>query len=340
MLNKTKAALQSCQCHYQKLKQNKNTRVNACGQNHFSIDIRGALSADRLWGGQPLNLYSSVFFQLTLNEFEVFFQPTFPFEDFAVDSEIEWVMRFRFGESDKNYISVIVCFNGTIILREVMPYLINGFLNFLDVRYGFIINHGHYVASFGAILVCLRWRRLISPLAAVTRKPAVLSSSCFKLSISSITSWGIRTVVICDFAFFAPVAITETPCVRCISVYAKKTKEKGLKCISLWASLNIKGEIHLVSAKPGSARNTNRASNHKPLVEVTVMAGSQHTQTHPEFTWRFLSTSERYPAAKPLVIYVNASSEQEARNTMPGVNLIFAARLPFHALQVMEVRHV
>lgn len=34
------------------------------------------------------------------------------------------------------------------------------------------------------------------------------------------------------------------------------------------------------------------------------MAGSQHTQTRPEFTWRFLSTSERYPTAKPLVIYV------------------------------------
>jgi hypothetical protein len=28
---------------------------------------------------------------------------------------------------------------------------------------------------------------------------------------------------------------------------------------------------------------------------------------------------ERYPTAKPLVIYVNASSEQEARDTMPGV---------------------
>lgn len=48
------------------------------------------------------------------------------------------------------------------------------------------------------------------------------------------------------------------------------------------------------------------------------MADNQSTQTRPEFTWRFLSTSERYPNAKPLVIYVNASSEQEARNTMPG----------------------
>jgi hypothetical protein len=31
-LNKTKAALQSCQCHYEKPKQIKHTRVNAGGQ--------------------------------------------------------------------------------------------------------------------------------------------------------------------------------------------------------------------------------------------------------------------------------------------------------------------
>ena len=72
----------------------------------------------------------------------------------------------------------------------------------------------------------------------------------------------------------------------------------------------------------------------KPLVEVTVMARSQHILTRPEFTWRFISIAEHCPTTKPLVIYVNASSEQEARSTMPGVNLIFAARLPFHALQV------
>ncbi|WP_185874179.1 host cell division inhibitor Icd-like protein [Enterobacter asburiae] len=69
------------------------------------------------------------------------------------------------------------------------------------------------------------------------------------------------------------------------------------------------------------------------------MAELQHTQTRPEFTWRFLSASERYPTAKPLVIYVNASSEQEARDTMTGVNLIFAARLPFHDFRVVEVCH-
>lgn len=68
------------------------------------------------------------------------------------------------------------------------------------------------------------------------------------------------------------------------------------------------------------------------------MAEQQHTQTHPKFTWRFISIAEHCPTTKPLVIYVNAPSEQEARSTMPGVNLIFAARLPFHALQVTRGR--
>jgi uncharacterized protein YjbI with pentapeptide repeats len=40
--DKTKAALQSCQCHYQKLKQNKNTRVNAGGQNLTQLNFEGA----------------------------------------------------------------------------------------------------------------------------------------------------------------------------------------------------------------------------------------------------------------------------------------------------------
>ena len=90
--------------------------------------------------------------------------------------------------------------------------------------------------------------------------------------------------------------------------------------------------------RPGVLGTTTEASNHN-VIGANTMAESQHTQTRPEFTWRFLSTSERYPTAKPLVIYVNASSEQEARDTMPGVNLVFAARLPYHAFLVLEVRH-
>lgn len=69
------------------------------------------------------------------------------------------------------------------------------------------------------------------------------------------------------------------------------------------------------------------------------MAESQHTQTHPKFTWRFISVSVRYPSARRLVIYINAPTEQEARESMPGANLIFTARLPFRSFELLEAGH-
>ncbi|ROU16114.1 host cell division inhibitor Icd-like protein [Kluyvera ascorbata] len=192
--------------------------------------------------------------------------------------------------------------------------------------------------SLSASLAFLRCRRLISPFTAVTMNCAFVSPSSRLLSKSATTSCGKRAFSCCDLLLVEPVAIPESPCVRCDSVYAKKMAIKDLKCDSLKCSFKSKGAIHLVSARPGSVPPLT-GSLTKPLIGVTVMAEQQHTQTRPEFTWRFLSTSERYPTAKPFVIYVNASSEQEARDTMPGVNLIFAARLPYHAFQVLEVRH-
>ncbi len=133
----------------------------------------------------------------------------------------------------------------------------------------------------GSPLDFLRSRRLISPFAAVTKKPAVLSPSSLSDSMSSITSWGIRTVVICDFAFFAPVAITDTPWVRCMSVYAKKILKKGLRCISPWSSLFSESEIHQVQCeahpdgRPGWASNQNVTKDY-------IMACYHDTQTRPE----------------------------------------------------------
>jgi len=333
-LNKTKAALQSCQCHYEKPKQIKHTRVNAGGQSlnraqEYALQ-RNQIVKKNITSNEQCSLFDALF----LNKFNAFYQPFLNYKICAIYGKRPNTFITVFGKVNTKgnwitliSISIVYHFKWKEIIFNNFNCLITGNLSHCNF---------YSVVDF---FDSLRWRRLISPFAAVTRNPAVLSPSCLKSSISSITSWGIRTVVICDFAFFAPVAITETPYVRCMSVYAKKIKEKGLKCISLWASLNTGGDIHLSSAKPGSARNTNRASDHKPLSEVTVMADNQSTQTRPKFTWRFLSTSERYPTAKPLVIYVNASSEQEARDTMPGVTLVFAARLPFHAFQSMEVRH-
>ncbi|EEU5678079.1 ash family protein [Escherichia coli] len=105
-------------------------------------------------------------------------------------------------------------------------------------------------SDYSDSLALRRWRRLISPFAAVTKKPAVLSPGSLSCSISSITSCGILTVVICDFAFFAPVAISGSPKNWCMSVYAKKMIKKGLKCISPVSKLKSKGEIHLKEQRP------------------------------------------------------------------------------------------
>ncbi|WP_193216300.1 host cell division inhibitor Icd-like protein [Buttiauxella massiliensis] len=64
------------------------------------------------------------------------------------------------------------------------------------------------------------------------------------------------------------------------------------------------------------------------------MAESQSTQTRLKFTWRFLAVPAIAPDTKPIVLYTNAASEQDARDNCPGWLLFFAARLP-----VQEVRH-
>lgn len=275
MSHKTKAAMQGRQCHYQKLKQSQDTRVNAGGQS---------LSAPVISGTAPL--------------------AHTPFPQI-------W------GDLDQRA--------GSTAMQQTPE----------DFQSAFMHSGYH---SLSASLAFLRWRRLISPRIEVTINPALLSPSSLSDSISATTSCGTRTVKSCDFAFLLEVAITDSFDVWCVSVYAKKSYAQCLKCVSLECSFKSEGETHLANSEARQCSNTNRASYHN-VTEAYIMACIQHTQTRPEFTWRFISASERYPTAKPLVIYVNASSEQEARDTMPGVNLIFAARLPFHAFQAMEVRH-
>lgn len=127
--------------------------------------------------------------------------------------------------------------------------------------------------GYSCSLALRRWRRLISPFAAVTKKPAVLSPGSLSCSISSITSCGILTVVICDFAFFAPVAISGSPKNWCMSVYAKKMIKKGLKCISPVSKLKSKGEIHLKEQRPAVlATHAGRlTTNDRKSIEVAVM---------------------------------------------------------------------
>ena len=186
-------------------------------------------------------------------------------------------------------------------------------------------------SDYSDSLALRRWRRLISPFAAVTKKPAVLSPGSLSCSISSITSCGILTVVICDFAFFAPVAISGSPKNWCMSVYAKKMIKKGLKCISPVSKLKSKGEIHLKEQRPAVlATHAGRlTTNDNESIEVAMLNHTTHPQGRDshnlnKYIWRFIALS----TAQPRVITIEASSEQEARQQSPaGCVMVFAARI-------------
>ena len=190
--------------------------------------------------------------------------------------------------------------------------------------HGYFFVEFHFSTSEVVVLIFLRCRRLISPRIEVTINPALLSPSSLRDSISATTSCGTRTVNSCDFAFLLDVAITDSFDVWCVSVYAKKSYVQCLKCVSLKCSFESEGETHLVSAKPGSARNTNRASDHN-VIGANNMAELQHTQTRPKYQDRFLALS----AIGCNVIHIIATTEREAREQSPaGCVMVFAGRLP------------
>ncbi|MFI4086597.1 host cell division inhibitor Icd-like protein [Klebsiella pneumoniae] len=85
--------------------------------------------------------------------------------------------------------------------------------------------------------------------------------------------------------------------------------------------------------RPTSVGSAGGASNHKPLVEVTVMAGSQHTQTRPKYTWRFLALNRLDKNAKPCRISVEAETELEARCILAQHFILsLSARLPIQGV--------
>ncbi|AZJ07382.1 hypothetical protein BME53_02820 [Klebsiella quasipneumoniae subsp. similipneumoniae] len=198
------------------------------------------------------------------------------------------------------------------------------------------IERADFIQDFGSSFAFLRWRRLISPMAAVIRKPAVLSPLFFTDSISSNTSCGTRTFTCFDLLFTEPVAITDSPRVWCYSLYAKKNQIQYLTCYA--HSNKVNSTLIKPRHKNGNAPecgNTSEASNHN-VNRSNIMACIQHTQTRPKYQYRFLALNRHDKQAKPCRLSVEAATEREARSILaPHFILSLAARLP-----VQEVRHV
>lgn len=168
------------------------------------------------------------------------------------------------------------------------------------------------------------WRRAISPRMAVTMNPALLSPSSFTDSMPSITSCGIRAVSDCDFAFFEPVAICN-PLNGSVRQYThKKSYIKALTCKppinKVTYTLLMQGAE---TTKPGSARTLTGLLT-KPLTGVTIMAGTQHTQTHPKFIYTFLAVHRDCIADGKNTVHVAADTLVDACEMLNGMGYISA----------------
>ncbi|EFA6325882.1 host cell division inhibitor Icd-like protein [Escherichia coli] len=178
----------------------------------------------------------------------------------------------------------------------------------------------------GFSLLPSAWRRAISPRMAVTMNPALLSPSSFTDSMPSKASCGIRIEICFDLSLIVFFAMCILLNKRCDSVYTKKNHKKHLTCDSVEFNLNHTSVRGCKRQRPELfAAVAGRLT--KPLTGVTIMAGTQHTprlaHTQTAFVWRFLALS----TAKPRVIHIVATSEQEARAQLPRAHLIFVARI-------------
>ncbi|HBE4438898.1 TPA: host cell division inhibitor Icd-like protein [Escherichia coli] len=193
-------------------------------------------------------------------------------------------------------------------------------------------SYSHHGAGDGysCSLALRRWRRLISPLTAVTINCALLSPSSKFFSKSATTSCGNLAFNCCDLLFVEPVAITESSLSWCDSVYTKKISEKDLKCDSLTDRLKTNGAMHQTTTpRSGGTLAGRLTTNDSDSIEVAMLNHTTHPQGRDshnlnKYIWRFIALS----TAQPRVITIEATSEQEARQQSPaGCVMVFAARI-------------
>lgn len=194
--------------------------------------------------------------------------------------------------------------------------------------------------GYSCSLAFLRWRRLISPRMAALINCPVLSPSSFTFSMPSIISWAIRAVTDCDFAFFGPVAMSNSLCCWCKTIYTKKNYFEGLTCKTLIFyivsyTLLMQGTETTKPRTVGAVTGL-LTTNDNESIEVAMLNHTTHPQGRDshnlnKYIWRFIALS----TAQPRVITIEATSEQEARQQSPaGCVMVFAARIR------QGVRHV
>ncbi|SCA06244.1 Uncharacterised protein [Klebsiella quasipneumoniae] len=319
MTGKTKAAMPGRLYQNEKLNQGNNTQINAGGQRIGQLNIEPADFIQLLRQSPKVSFaYNSLtpLFFLTLGKKGGKSNPTLCFLFLQTDYRVSHIRALTI-----QYVEYAVATKKTIaIASRHLPRSVSG------------INH-----SSGSALAFLRCSDLsLRPQASSTHAEKLAPEfSAFSrstlASISSIMSCGKRIFFVADFALTDFVAIT-LPQVGVGTPYIKKEYKNSL---DVWPHFKLDWCGRTLFCRCGNSEarqcaNTNRASDHKPLSEVTVMAELQHTQTRPKYQYRFLALS----AIGRNVIHITATTEREAREQSPaGCVMVFAGRLP------VEVRY-
>ena len=105
----------------------------------------------------------------------------------------------------------------------------------------------------------------------------------------------------------------------CISLYTKvrykntcNVYHHNIMYISHYGRYVSHNDRFIKTTKPGSARTLTGLLT-KPLNEVTTMAGTQHTQTHPKFIYIFLALHRDRIADGATTVHVAADTLVDAR---------------------------
>ncbi len=187
-------------------------------------------------------------------------------------------------------------------------------------------------SDYSDSLALRRWRRLISPRMAVTINCAVLSPVSFTCSIASTTSCGARACNFCDLLLIWSLSISGSLCDYWNPVYTKKTKTKRLKWIPLSDYTGIQLSVYhsmQTRLKRIAVLSQPLTTNDSNSIEVAMRNHITHPQGRDphnlnKYIWRFIALS----TAKPRIIHIVATSEQEARRQSPaGCVMVFTARI-------------
>lgn len=339
MIYKTKAAMQGRQCHYQKLKQSQDTRVNAGGQSlsapvitgtaplaQFGFQIRTALQYVSQEGSdfksRPLRVTKSHAHPQTTQKLGCLGCTALAHTPFPkIWGELDQRAQSPKISGDTITEIVIVGLGATAVGDTTEKS--RSFDRYPDIGY-------HSLSASLAFLRCsdLSLRPQASRTHAEKLAPALSAFSRSTLaSISSIRSCGKRIFLVADFALTDLVAIS-LPQISVGTPYIKKECKNSL---DVWPHFKLDWCGRTLFSRCGNSEarqcaNTNRASYHN-VTEAYIMACIQHTQTRPEFTWLFLATPDHTPECTPVVLRFDADTEDKARAAFPGWDLVFAAKI-------------